>query len=240
MFGHRGSTNQTTVYPHCLKKSLSLIVKRSPFEHLCNLLIPGVLSVIFYHSDMTPIISVICSTSLPPELWRIVLHYLGTTHEDLVFLWKTCRHVSRYFRREVEEFYVTNALPTFRLYLDITTSIRKGKGLEIAFQDSRVGVSFNRVSEDRMNATFAADNTNDRENVKQLGNKSSQVPIHTLQLSSPISNGILPSLVVSNEGEVAFNWKAYVTAFLTRAQYSNSNNKNEVRSSSRFFLRFCC
>ena len=97
--------------------------------------------------------------SLPPEVWRLVLHNVGIYHEDLVFLWTTCRYDSQHFRHEVEEFVASNILIKISLYLDVTIASEIKETTRSRFEKKSALMVFDRISQDRARAFFRVWNT---------------------------------------------------------------------------------
>ena len=79
---------------------------------------------------MTSAIPPSCVPQLPAEMWRMVLGNFGTTDEDLIHLWLTCRHVSRLLKLEVEYIFATKHVPK--------TSLWVGNGASLQTDRSRV------------------------------------------------------------------------------------------------------
>ena len=176
-----------------------------------------------------------CSLTLPPEVWRIVLHIIGNEHEDLLFLLKTAQYISSFFRREVEEFYIANVLPHLSISLDITSikhEQRSRWGSSISFQDVVVQAFFSRSSHDRTKAIFNSHDDRSGNILRQLDSRTaSDLPKPDIQVRMRLKNTALPNPTIStvnNSGEVEIDWKAYMPAFFSEQRYYYQQYRHQV------------
>ena len=180
-------------------------------------------------------ITATCSLTLPLEVWRIVLHIIGNEHEDLLFLLTTAQHVSSFFKREVEEFYVANVLPHISISLDITSikhEQRSHWGSSISFQDVVVRAFFSRSSHDRTKAIFNTHDDHSGNILKQIDSRTaSDLPKPNIHVRMRLKNTALPNPTISTinkSGEVEIDWKAYMPAFLSEQRYYYQQYRHQV------------
>ena len=176
------------------------------------------------HKDTTAV-----KLTVPPEIWRIVLHSFGTRPRDLVELWTGCRGVSQFFKHEIEELCIAQCLPHTSLLFDLTTSQGFDRNSRIEFHDYQVQTRYSHVSVDRTSAFFQAESDNGTRLLQQMHNGGdSSAPSHHVNLWRPSDNVDLPGVFFQADGNVQVGWRELFAAILAEEKYHCHTGWNPI------------
>lgn len=157
------------------------------------------------------------SLSLPPEIWRIVLHNFGTRPRDLVQLWTGCRGVSKHFKHEVEELFIADYLPLTSLKFAITTSRVINRTPTFGFRDYEIHTVYSRISTDRTMAFFQAQCDKDKKVFRQMHNEENlSASSHFIDL---VSAATPQSVSFHSNGDVQVGWRELFAALFAEEKY---------------------
>ena len=175
--------------------------------------------------------------AVPPEIWRIVLHSFGTRPRDYTELWIGCRGVSKYFKYEVEEFFIAHYLPLTSLMFDMTTSQGFNQNSRIKFEDHTVWTEYGRVSVDRTGAFFQAICADGVKLLQQMHSGDFPAPSHWVDFCRPSDHVALPGVFFHANGDVEVGWRELFAALFAEEKYQYRTHLSPFSVSEFFFLK---
>lgn len=183
---------------------------------------------------MAPERTAACTLTLPPEIWRIVLHSFGTYRQDLAELWTGCRGVSKHFKHEVEEFFIAHYLPVTLLGFDMTTSQIFNRNSRIEFHDHKIQTTYSHVSVDRAKAFFQAKNSDGATLLEKMHNRGRYSrPSHLVDFSRPSDDVAWPGVFFHANGDVEVDWRELFAALFAEDMYHYRTGLHPVRITSQ-------
>lgn len=166
--------------------------------------------------------------ALPPEIWRMVLHRFGSRDEDIVELWM-CRGVSKYFKYEVEQFFIAKYLPHTSMWFDITSCQSFNRNSRIEFYDHHVRTIYSRISVDRAAAFFKAKHESGATLLQLMHNGAGcSAPSHWVDFRRPLNTVALPGVFFHANGDVEVGWRELFAAVLAEEKYRHQAVWNPV------------
>jgi len=172
-------------------------------------------------SSLTTMASPPCLT-LPPEIWRLVLRSFSSSPDDLIFLWTDCRHISQYFKREVEELFLATHLRRILIDFHMTSryySIETSSASAFSFRDHDVLTAFNRISPGRTKVIFRAESEHGAKFLSRLDATSGPEGLApNVWSQSCLQHAKTPNFVFDKIGDMQIEWKEFLSVVFAEAR----------------------
>lgn len=158
--------------------------------------------------------------TLPPEIWRLIIHSFSSSPQDLIFLWADCRYISHHFKHEIEQLFITTHLKLIPIdfhmasqYQDITPSGAKRVGC----RDHDVLTVFHGLSKDRLDAIYKAETEHGARFLSRLASTDRDVSpsVHT---QSPLGNFMNTEFKFDAAGDMHVKWTALLNLLTAEAK----------------------
>ena len=182
-------------------------------------------------------------STLPPELWAMILPKVCSSREDLLHLWLRCRQVSRFFRHEIENLVATECLPrTFiRFWLTPRRWNARAKGydylpyINTSYLATDIIATFNSIAEDGSNAIFRLATWTDGEVFTGSHLRILQKLEHfRLRINVIVECNESPFFLCNSSGDMEVDWQDLFTAMLAGNKTASNNGPELVNQQVRF------
>ena len=147
----------------------------------------------------------------------MVLHSFGKRDQDVVKIWVACHGVCRYFKYEVEDFFIANHLLSTCLSFKMTSSQGFNLDSRIEFHDYRTGIEYGRIPVDRAEACFRAKSRTEIRPFQRLHDRGVYPPLsHLVEFWRPFGLLALPRVFFYANGDAKIEWRVLLPPILPK------------------------
>ena len=155
---------------------------------------------------------------LPAEIHRLVIHCFTSSRENLVFLWKDCRLVSKFFKHEAEAFLLSKHLPRFHLSLGFVD--RRDSYENFPFQGILPCAIYEGMSKDQKKAIFKLEARDEAKRSQEKDQLIYSQRVYNMTIGTgSFKYAINPGLVLDERGDLEINWMVFFTVIVARREF---------------------